>query len=53
MFGLISREEREEHKDSYSPEKIFEILRKGNFPGGTLRYGYFEMFANIWVTATK
>jgi SAM-dependent methyltransferase len=51
--GLVSREEIEEHKDSYSPGKIFEILRKGNFPGGTLRYGYFEMFANIWVTATK
>lgn len=51
--GLVSREEIEEHKDTYSPGKIFGILRKGNFPGGTLRYGYFEMFANIWVTATK
>jgi 2-polyprenyl-3-methyl-5-hydroxy-6-metoxy-1,4-benzoquinol methylase len=51
--GLVSREEIEEHKDTYSPEKIFGILRKGNFPGGMLRYGYFEMHANIWVTATK
>jgi SAM-dependent methyltransferase len=51
--GLVSREEIEEHKDTYSPGKIFGILRKGNFPGGMLRHGYFEMFANIWVTATK
>jgi SAM-dependent methyltransferase len=51
--GLVSREEIEEHKDTYSPGKIFEILRRGNFPGGTLRCGYFEMFANLWVTATK
>ncbi len=51
--GLVSREEIEEHKDAYSPGKIMEILRRGNFRSGMLRYGYFEMFANIWVTATK
>lgn len=51
--GLVSREEIEEHKDTYSPGKILGILREGNFPGGMLRYGYFEMFANLWVTATK
>ena len=51
--GLVSREEIEEHKDTYSPGKIVEILRKGNFRSGMLRYGHFQMFANIWVTATK
>ncbi len=51
--GLVSREEIEEHKDTYSPGEIFGILQKGNFPGGMLRYGYFEMFANVWVTAVK
>jgi SAM-dependent methyltransferase len=51
--GLVSREEIEEHRDVYSPRKIMDILRNGNFRTGVVRYGYFEMFANIWVAASK
>ena len=42
-----------EHKDAYTPAKIAAILQRGGFSGGELRFGYFELFMNIWATATK
>jgi len=51
--GLVSREEIEEHKDVYDHPKIVGILRVAGFDGGGIETGYFEGFANLWVTARK
>jgi 2-polyprenyl-3-methyl-5-hydroxy-6-metoxy-1,4-benzoquinol methylase len=50
---LLSPLEIEEHKAVYSHSKIFSMLREGNFSKEKIRLGYFEMFMNIWATATK
>jgi SAM-dependent methyltransferase len=51
--GLVSREEIEEHKDVYNHAKIVGILRAAGFDGDRIETGYFEGFANLWVTARK
>jgi len=51
--GLVSREEIEEHKDVYDHPKIVGILRSAGFDGDGIETGYFEGFANLWVTARK
>jgi SAM-dependent methyltransferase len=48
---LVSPVEIEEHKDIYTPQKIASILETGGFPKELIRYGYFECFMNIWLTA--
>lgn len=53
ILRLVSPHEIDEHKDSYNPDKISHLLKKGGFAGEKIRYGYFEMFINTWVTATK
>jgi ubiquinone/menaquinone biosynthesis C-methylase UbiE len=50
---LVSSVEIEEHKDLYTPAKIRSILGQANFSEAKLRFGYFEIFLNIWATATK
>jgi hypothetical protein len=50
-FRLVSPVEIEEHKDTYTAQKIASILQKGGFPKELINYGYFECFMNIWVTA--
>jgi len=50
---LVSAIEIEEHKDTYSPEKIYHLLNAASFPGDKIKHGYFEVFMNIWVTAIK
>jgi SAM-dependent methyltransferase len=42
-----------EHKDAYSHAKISAILRRGGFQASQTRFGYFELFMNVWATATK
>ncbi|MBE0606175.1 MAG: class I SAM-dependent methyltransferase [Deltaproteobacteria bacterium] len=51
--GLVSREEIEEHKGVYDHPKIVGILRAAGFDGDRIETGYFEGFANLWVTARK
>ena len=51
--GLVSREEIEEHKDVYDHPKIVGILRAAGFDGKNIETGYFEGFANLWVTARR
>ena len=46
---LVSPVEIEEHKDTYTAQKIASILETGGFPKELIRYGYFECFMNIWV----
>ncbi len=50
---LVSPVEIQEHKDAYNHSKIFFILQKAGFLKKKLQFGYFEMFLNIWATATK
>ena len=50
---LVSPVEIQEHKDAYNHSKISFILQKAGFLKEKLRFGYFEMFLNIWATATK
>lgn len=50
---LISGIEIREHKASYSPSMISSILQEANFQKNKIRFGYFELFMNTWVTATK
>ena len=52
-IGLLSKIEIEDHKDVYSPKQIKNILAKGHFKIDKIETGYFEMFMNIWVRATK
>lgn len=52
-FNLVSRVEIEEHKGTYSHSRISSIFQETNFTKEKLRFGYFEMFMNIWTTATK
>lgn len=52
-IGLVSKEEVEEHKDSYTHKKIFYYLNKSGFSNENIRVGYFELFMNLWVVAKK
>lgn len=50
---LISPVELEEHKRLARRSAISTLLQEANFSKENLRFGYFEMFMNIWATATK
>lgn len=52
-LGLVSKEEVEEHKDSYTHKKIFYYLNSAGFTKKDIEAGYFELFMNLWVTAKK
>jgi len=52
-LSLISDIEIREHKDSYNHSMISSVLQKALFQKDKLRFGYFELFMNIWVTAAK
>lgn len=51
--GLVSREEIEEHADAYDHPRIVGILEASGFARHDIEVGYFEGFANLWVTANK
>jgi SAM-dependent methyltransferase len=52
-INLVSPAEIEEHKDVYSPKKIYHLLTSTSFAADKIKHGYFEAFMNIWVTAEK
>ncbi|MBN8721827.1 MAG: class I SAM-dependent methyltransferase [Acidobacteria bacterium] len=52
-LNLVSPAEIEEHKDAYSHKKIAQFLTKADFQKEKLQFGYFELFMNVWATATK
>ena len=52
-LNLVSPAEIEEHKDAYSHKKIAQFLTKAAFEQEKLQFGYFELFMNVWATATK
>ncbi len=50
---LVSPHEIDEHKDSYSPATIKNVLNQAGFKSENIQSGYFESFMNIWVRAKK
>lgn len=50
---LVSSEEILEHKDVYSHSKIAVALCSGGFSREKMRFGYFELFMNIWAVVVK
>lgn len=50
---LLSDVPIKEHKGSYKYSDISSILQEACFEQEKLRFGYFELFMNMWVTATK
>jgi 2-polyprenyl-3-methyl-5-hydroxy-6-metoxy-1,4-benzoquinol methylase len=50
---LISSISISEHKGSYNYSMISSILQAADFPKNNLRFGYFELFMNMWTTAVK
>lgn len=52
-FGMVSKEEIDEHQDSYSVPKIRAIMRDTKFQDSSCRYGHFELGMNVWMCAGK
>ncbi len=50
---LVSRDELQEHKETYNHEKIISHLKEAGFNSDKIKYGFFEIFMNQWVVATK
>lgn len=50
---LVSREEIEEHQDSYSQAEVRDHLVAAGFPPHDLRSGTFELGMNLWIRATR
>jgi len=50
---LLSDVSIEDHKDSYKYSDVFSILQQAHFEKNKLHFGYFELYMNLWVTATK
>lgn len=42
-----------EHKDAYNHTKISRVLERGGFATDDMRFGFFELFMNIWAAAQK
>jgi predicted SAM-dependent methyltransferase len=52
-FRLISSEEIHEHKHNHSKEKIEDILSKAGFDKRKIKSGFFEIYMNMWFSASK
>jgi len=50
---LVSPAEINEHKATYTPQKITAILEDAGFQRDFIRTGYFELFMNIWAISYK
>ena len=51
--GLVSKIEIDEHKDTYTHRKLESLLQLANFSKDRMKFGYFEMFSNLWLAAKK
>jgi SAM-dependent methyltransferase len=50
---VISGAPIRQHKGSYDYSAVSSVLCRAGFEKNKLRFGYFELFMNMWVTATK
>ncbi|MEM7048758.1 MAG: class I SAM-dependent methyltransferase [Acidobacteriota bacterium] len=51
--GLVSSEEIDEHCYAYTPGLLGWYFGRGNFAMRKIRFGYFEMWLNVWATAER
>jgi 2-polyprenyl-3-methyl-5-hydroxy-6-metoxy-1,4-benzoquinol methylase len=51
--NVLSKEEIDEHKDTYSHAKLSTLLVNAGFSKENIRLGYFEMCMNLWGKVTK
>ncbi len=42
-----------EHKDAYTHAMIARVLQRSGFDQEQMRFGYFELFMNLWAAARK
>jgi len=52
-LNLVSHEELDEHKITYTPRSIALMLEEGGFERRNIRVGTFEAFMNVYAVATK
>ena len=52
-LGLVSSVEIGDHKARYDGPAMVALLREAGFRGEGVRFGYFELFMNLWVSARK
>lgn len=53
LMGAVSKEEIDEHEDSYSQKKILAIMAKTPFDRAKIRIGLFELGMNAWMCAGR
>ncbi len=53
FINIVSKEEIEDHKDTYTRNKVAKILAGNGFSEQNIETGTFEMFMNLWATADK
>ena len=52
-FKMVSAVEIEDHKDTYTKNKLKNMLAASGYAKNNIQSGYFECFANIWIMAQK
>jgi SAM-dependent methyltransferase len=52
-LGLVSREEVDEHEQTYSHDQTVSMLTGAGFDAALIRYGTFEVGMNLWVRAQR
>lgn len=52
-LGLVSKIEIGEHQESFNFAEIIEMLTSVGFDRAKIKHGYFEFFANRWLSAQK
>jgi hypothetical protein len=52
-LGITSREQHEDHQDTYDPAKVRALLERSGFAAADVEVGRFELGLNLWGRATK
>jgi len=52
-YGLVSAEEIKEHMFTYTLPLLGWYFGKAGFSMDKLKFGYFELFLNLWATAVR
>ena len=53
FLGFVSKEEIDDHKSALSHRNLRKHLSDTGFSEERMRFGYFEIFLNIWATVVK
>jgi len=53
LFGFVSKEEIDEHKNMFSKKKLSAIVSKAGFSKDKIQTGCFELGMNLWIVARK